>query len=46
MNRSRYVLYPGTQSIPASAAPKILNRPYSITAEVEHPGGAARKACC
>ncbi len=33
--RSRYVLYPGTQSIPAAAAPKILNRPYAITAEVD-----------
>jgi len=33
--RDRYVLYPGTQSIVASAAPKILNRPYSINAEVE-----------
>jgi len=35
MSRDRYVLYPGTQSIPAAAAPKILNRPYSITAEVD-----------
>ncbi len=33
--RSRYVLYPGTQSISAASAPKILNRPYSINAEVE-----------
>ena len=37
VNRNRYVLYPGTQSIPAGAAPKILNRPYSITAEVDIP---------
>ena len=37
VNRSRYVLYPGTQSIVASAAPKILNRPYSINAEVDIP---------
>ena len=35
VSRNRYVLYPGTQSIPAGAAPKILNRPYSITAEVD-----------
>ena len=34
-SRSRYVLYPGTQSITAASAPKILNRPYSINAEVE-----------
>ena len=38
--RDRYVLYPGTQSIPAGSAPKILNRPYSITAEVEGEDGA------
>ena len=37
MERNRYVLYPGTQSIMAGAAPKILNRPYSISAEVEIP---------
>jgi arylsulfatase len=36
-DRKRYTLYPGTQSIPAGAAPKILNRPYSITAEVDIP---------
>jgi len=35
VDRSRYVLYPDTESIPASAAPKILNRSYSITAEVD-----------
>ncbi len=39
LSRDRYVLYPGTQSIPAAAAPKILNRPYSITAEVEATDG-------
>ncbi len=39
-SRDRYVLYPGTQSIPAAAAPKILNRPYSINAEVDAPAGA------
>jgi hypothetical protein len=33
--RDRYVLYPGTQAIPAGAAPTILKRPYSITAEVD-----------
>ncbi len=41
VSRKRYVLYPGTQSIPAAAAPKILNRPYSISAEVEIPAGGA-----
>ncbi len=39
-SRDRYVLYPGTQSIPAAAAPRILNRPYSISAEVDAPDGA------
>ena len=34
-SRSRYVLYPGTQSITAASAPKILNRPYSINADVD-----------
>jgi len=37
VNRNRYVLYPGTQAIPATAAPKILNRPFTITAEVDVP---------
>jgi arylsulfatase A-like enzyme len=41
VNRNRYMLYPDTQSIPATAAPKILNRPYSITAEVDIPGKGA-----
>jgi len=40
-DRSRYILYSGTQSIPAIAAPKILNRHYSFTAEVEIPKGGA-----
>ena len=40
-DRSRYILYPHTQSIPAIAAPKILNRHYSLTAEVEIPKGGA-----
>ena len=39
-SRDRYVLYPGTQSIPAAAAPRILNRPYSINAEVDALDGA------
>ncbi len=40
-DRSRYILYPNTQSIPATAAPKILNRHYSFTADVEIPKGGA-----
>ena len=34
-NRSRYVFYPGTQEVPVNAAANIMNRPYSITADVE-----------
>lgn len=40
-DRSRYILYPNTQSIPAIAAPRILNRHYSFTAEVDIPKGGA-----
>ena len=32
---------PGTQSIPNFAAPRLLNRPHSITASVEIPEGGA-----
>jgi arylsulfatase A-like enzyme len=35
--RDRYMLYPGTQSIPFFAAPRVLNRPHSITASVHIP---------
>ena len=43
-SRNRYVLYPGTQSIPAGAAPQILNKPFSINAEVEIPPAGAEGA--
>ena len=39
--RDRYVYYPHTQSVPYFAAPNILNRPHSITADVEIPAGGA-----
>jgi arylsulfatase len=39
--RDRYVYFPDTQSIPYSAGPKLLNRPHSITADVEIPDGGA-----
>ena len=39
--RDSYVYYPDTQSVPYFAAPKVLNRPHSITAEVEIPEGGA-----
>ena len=39
--RDRYVYYPDTQSVPNFAAPKVLNRPHSITADVEIPESGA-----
>lgn len=39
--RTRYVYYPGTQEVPPNVAVKILNRPLSITADVEVPAGGA-----
>jgi hypothetical protein len=33
--------YPGTQSVPFFAAPRVLNRPHSITADVETPESGA-----
>jgi arylsulfatase A-like enzyme len=39
--RDRNILYPGTQSIPFMAAPRVLNRPHSITARVEIPAQGA-----
>jgi hypothetical protein len=35
--RTRYTYYPGTQVVPGNAGPRTLNRPYSITADVEIP---------
>ena len=39
--RDSYVYYPDTQSLPYFAAPKVLNRPHSITADVEIPDHGA-----
>ena len=35
--RDSYVFFPETQSVPFFAGPRVLNRPHSITAEVEVP---------
>jgi arylsulfatase len=40
-DRQRYVYYPGTQMVPTNAAPRVLNRPHSISVEVEVPEGGA-----
>jgi hypothetical protein len=34
-NRTSYTYYPGTQEVPVNAAARIINRPHSITADVE-----------
>ncbi len=34
-DRTSYVFYPGTQEVPVNAAANIMNRAYSITADVE-----------
>jgi arylsulfatase len=39
--RDRYVYFPNTQSVPFFAAPRVLNRPHSITADVEVPESGA-----
>jgi len=38
-DRSSYTFYPGTQEVPSNAAAQIINRPYSITADVEFKKG-------
>ena len=40
-DRTSYTYYPGTQGVPANAAVKVLNRPHSITADIEIPAGGA-----
>jgi arylsulfatase len=37
--RSTFIYYPGTAAVPENVAVKVLNRPHSITAEVEIPKG-------
>ncbi|MFG2729458.1 arylsulfatase [Streptomyces canus] len=40
-DRTSYTLRPDTQALPAAVAPRVLNRPHSITADVEIPPGGA-----
>ena len=40
-DRTSYTFYPGTQSVPFNAGPRLLNRTHSITADVEIPEGGA-----
>jgi hypothetical protein len=39
--RDRYVYFADTQSVPFFAGPRLLNRPHSITADVDIPDGGA-----
>ncbi len=39
--RDKYTYRPRTQSVPYFAAPKVLNRPHAITADVDIPDGGA-----
>jgi arylsulfatase A-like enzyme len=41
VDRTSYTYYPGTQEVPMNAAAKIVNRPHSITADVDIPEGGA-----
>jgi len=44
VTRTSYTYYPGTQMVPINAGPNVLNRPYSLTADVEIPKGGAEGA--
>jgi arylsulfatase A-like enzyme len=40
-DRTSYTFWPGTQVLPYAVAPRVLNRPHSITADVDIPTGGA-----
>nr|WP_323184556.1 arylsulfatase [Streptomyces sp. NBC_00199] len=40
--RTSYTLRSGTQAVPAAVAPRVLNRPHRVTADVEIPPGGAQ----
>lgn len=41
VDRQRYIYYPGTQVIPANAAPRLLNRSHSVSVEAVVPEAGA-----
>lgn len=41
VDRERYVYYAGTQPVPGSAGPRLLNRPHSVTVEAVIPDEGA-----
>jgi arylsulfatase A-like enzyme len=40
-DRQRYIYYPGTQVVPTNAAPRVMNRPHSVSVEAVVPEGGA-----
>jgi arylsulfatase A-like enzyme len=42
--RTSYTFYANTQMVPPNAGPQLLNRPHSVTADVEIPKGGAEGA--
>jgi arylsulfatase len=42
VDRKQFTVYPRTQGIPSNAIPSLLNRPHSITADVEIPKSGAQ----
>lgn len=40
-DRRQYMFIPGLQGVPENVAPKVLNKPHSITADVDIPKGGA-----
>jgi arylsulfatase A-like enzyme len=40
--RDRYTFWPGTQTVPFFAGPRVLNRPHAITADATIPAGGAQ----
>ncbi|WIM94241.1 sulfatase-like hydrolase/transferase [Actinoplanes oblitus] len=40
-DRTSYTFWPGTESLPYAVAPRVLNRPHHISADVDIPAGGA-----
>ncbi len=44
LDRKKYVYYPGTQTVPGSAGPRVLNVEHSVSVHVHVPEGGAEGA--
>ncbi len=42
-DRKKYVYYPGTQVVPANAAPRVVNVPHSVSVHANVPKGRRRR---